>query len=315
MTTPAYHRAIALAAGAVAVLLGTRLLRRSVKQIDEPSMSEADLRRLIKLSRVSNLGELAGSLAHELNQPLTAIASNAQAALVYLQAGNRNPAQLCEILEDVSDDAGRAGTMVRQIRALINGEATAFVPVEVGPVIDAVLALVHGNARSRRISLTATCAAGLPRVVGDPIQIQQVLLNLLLNAFDAFDATDTTGATSAGVGSFGSGRSAAREVCVDVCAKDDRVQVSVRDLGCGAAESELATMFEPFMTTKPHGMGLGLSISRSIVARHGGELRACNNPMGGMTFHFTLVPEPGSHERPEIPTAQTASASVDASVR
>ncbi|SDD75890.1 histidine kinase [Cupriavidus sp. YR651] len=246
--------------------------------------SDPDYRRLVDLSRVSSMGELAGSLAHELNQPLTAITSNAQAALKYLDTDPANVAEVREILADVASDACRASALVRQIRALIRGEATQFAPVDLNAVIDDVMTLVRGDALSRDIVVMRRMAPSLPRVIGDPVQIQQVLLNLLLNAFDAIDARNTSDARGPGAG-------CAREVSVLAAEADGMVQVSVCDTGCGVASGELDNMFVPFVTSKPHGMGLGLSISRSIVERHGGYLQARNNEEGGMTFRFSLPPE------------------------
>lgn len=240
--------------------------------------ADADYASLMRSSRLSSMGELAGSLAHELDQPLTAIVSNAQAARHHLEAEVVDVAELREILKDVSDEACRASATVRQIRALIKGESPVLVPMDIGTAIDEALALVRGNALGRGIALSRRIDAPLPRVNGDAVQIQQLLLNLILNACDA-------------VGSGVPRPEAPREVTVHAHAGHGMVRIVVRDTGTGVQASELEHIFEPFVTSKPQGMGLGLSISRAIAARHGGTLEAWNNPDLGMTFQFSLPQE------------------------
>jgi len=240
--------------------------------------ADADYASLMRSSRLSSMGELAGSLAHELDQPLTAIVSNAQAARQYLASDVIDMDEVREILKDVNDEACRASATVRQIRALIKGESRVLGPLDIGTAIDEAVALVRGNALGRGIVLTRQVASPLPRVNGDAVQIQQLLLNVLLNACDAVDR-----------GVPGSGTP--REVTVTAGVADGMVQIAVRDSGAGVDPGDLEHIFEPFVTSKPQGMGLGLSISRAIAARHGGTLDAWNNADRGMTFQFSLPQE------------------------
>ncbi|WP_454764800.1 sensor histidine kinase [Cupriavidus campinensis] len=267
----------------VSVVILGRALLGSVARLPRSGAHGAngldpDYASLMRSSRLSSMGELAGSLAHELNQPLTAIVSNAQAARQYLEADVVDVAEVREILKDVADEACRASATVRQIRALIKGESPVLVPTDIGNAIDQAIALVRGNALGRGIVLSRQVASPLPRVNGDAVQIQQLLLNLLLNACDAVDR-----------GVPGSGEP--REVTVLAHAEHGMVRIAVRDTGAGVPPSELADIFEPFVTSKPQGMGLGLSISRAIAARHGGTLEAWNNAGRGMTFQFSLPQE------------------------
>jgi len=232
---------------------------------------------LLRFSHLSSVGVLAGSLAHELNQPLTAIVSNAQAAHEYLDAGIPDAAEMREILDDVARDACRAAATIRRIRALFKGEPMQVQPFDVADVIDEVITLVQGNALGRGIRLWQRVDRPLPRVSGDPLQIQQVLLNLLLNALEATEAAQP-----------GVPRG---DVSVLAEARNGLVHVCVCDRGCGVADAELENIFQPFVTFKPQGMGLGLAISRAIAQRHGGCLKGWNNEDGGMTFRLSLPQE------------------------
>jgi len=251
---------------------------------------DGDYRHMLRFSSVSSMGELAGSLAHELNQPLTAIVSNAQAAREYLDAGTPDKTEMREILEDIARDAYRASATVIRIRALIKGEAMQVQPFDVAACIDEVIALVQGNAQGRGIRISRRTDPSLSCVNGDPIQVQQVLLNLLLNAFDATEAAQSAGPRRP-------------EVAVLAELRQDLVQVSVCDRGCGVADAELERIFLPFVSTKPEGMGLGLAISRAVIERHGGHLHGWNNEDGGMTFRFSL-PQEGPRSTAQFPAAQ-----------
>ena len=219
------------------------------------------------------MGELAASLAHELNQPLTAILSNAQAAQRFLNAKPADLKEVREILEDIVTDNSRAGEVIRRMRALVKKEELEFAPINIASVIGDVVQLVHSDGILRNIRVELECQDGLPSVRGDRVQLQQVVLNLLINAFDAMkEAT-------------------ARERNVKVRAKTNgagTVEISVRDHGTGLTSDELAKIFQPFYTTKREGLGMGLPISRSIIEAHGGRLWAESNADLGATFYFTL---------------------------
>lgn len=289
--------------GAMSALVVGRALRRA---LDGPPLARrARLRRgvlrkhanddyasLTRSSRLSSMGELAGSLAHELNQPLTAIVSNAEAARQYLEADVVETAEVREILKDVADEACRASATVRQIRALIMGESQVLMPLDIGAAIDDAISLVRGTALARGILLSRQIVSPLPRVNGDAGQIRQLLVNVLLNAFDAVDRSVRASGEP-------------REVAIRAHIERGMVRIAVRDSGVGVAAPELEDIFEPFVTSKPQGMGLGLSISRTIAARHGGTLRAWNNPDRGMTFEFSLpqqsMPTQHNADRPLEP--------------
>lgn len=220
--------------------------------------------------------ELAGSLAHELNQPLTAITSNAQAAREYLMSGAAAQDEIREILDDIVTDASRASDIVKGVRALIRGEAPRLVAFPIADVVDRALELVGDEARARGVTVQGAADPALPRAMGDPMEIQLVLLNLLVNALDAVQAAPS------GV---------ARQVNVSAAARDGLLLIAVRDNGCGVSEGDLDKIFRPFFSSKPRGMGLGLSFSRALMERNGGRLRAIRNRDIGMTFECLLRTE------------------------
>ncbi len=234
---------------------------------------------LAHIARVSTMGELAASLAHELNQPLTAILSNAQAAQRFLAVKPPDLEELHEILNDIVQDDCRAGDVIRRMRTLIKREELEFAPLDLENVVSDVVQLTHSDAILHDIRVVLEIDSDLPPVQGDRVQLQQVLLNLLLNAFDALK------------------NSPADERSVAVHADLDgasMLKIAVRDCGMGL-NGEIANIFQPFYTTKPDGLGMGLSISRSIVEAHGGRLWAENNQDRGVTFYFTLPTSLVSH--------------------
>jgi two-component system, LuxR family, sensor kinase FixL len=233
------------------------------------------LSALAHLSRVAMLGELSASLAHELNQPLTAILSNVQAAQRFMAANEPDLDEVREILAEIVDDDNRASAVIRRLRVLFRNEGRALEPVEIGSVLTDVAGLIGSEAVLRHIQTAFVVDRNLPLVLGDRVQLQQVVMNLVLNAFDAVQPSPEG------------------ERCVTARALVDgqgRVEVKVRDSGSGLFGNLPEKVFEPFFTTKPTGMGIGLSICRSIVEAHGGAITAENNPEGGATFWFTLPP-------------------------
>jgi C4-dicarboxylate-specific signal transduction histidine kinase len=226
--------------------------------------------------RVTTLGELATSLAHEINQPLAAIASNAQAAQRRL-GGGLDP-EIPEMLHDIRADAQRAAQVIRRLRVLFKKEHGERLPVDVAEVIKEVVALLHKDLERHRITLEVALQPDVPRVLGDVVQLQQVLLNVLVNASEAMAGT--------------SGR---RELRVAAAVREPGVlSITVRDSGPGVAPAELERIFERFVTTKPQGLGMGLSISRSIIEAHGGRIWATPNPGGGLIMHIELPYVEGS---------------------
>jgi PAS domain S-box-containing protein len=243
-------------------------------------MLQEQQRELTHLSRVAALGELSGALAHELNQPLAAILANARAAQRMMAADQPNMAELHEILDDIVFDDRRAGDVINRLRNLLKKGDLKPQPIKLEDIVGDVLSLLHSDLIERRVSAVAQLAPGLPPVLGDRVQLQQVLLNLILNACDAM-AGKQPGDRLITIAT----RLNARGV----------VQLSVSDQGIGISEERLEQIFEAFVSTKEHGLGLGLAISRSIITAHGGRLRAVNNGDRGATFFLELDPtEPGS---------------------
>jgi two-component system sensor kinase FixL len=228
---------------------------------------------LAHIARVSTMGELAASLAHELNQPLTAILSNAQAAQRFLAVKPPDFEEVHDILKDIVQDNSRAGEVIRRMRALVKKEELEFAHLDLGNVVSDVVLLTHSDAILHNIRVLLQFDSNLPRVRGDRVQLQQVLLNLILNAFDAVK------------------NSPVAERSVELQAEVNRMnmlKVAVCDCGTGLNGDQFDKVFQPFYTTKRDGLGMGLSISRSIVEAHGGRLWAENNGGPGATFYFTL---------------------------
>jgi PAS domain S-box-containing protein len=248
-----------------------------VLDITERKQAETELQQhraeLAHMTRVSTMGEMAASLAHEINQPLTAILSNAQAARRFLAADPADLNEVREILTDIIQDDTRAGEVIRRMRTLVKKEELEFVPLDLCAVISDVVLLAHSDAILHNIRVLQEVAPSLPRVRADRVQLQQVLLNLLLNAFDAMDSCPPN----------------KREILLHAQRDGGRmVEIRVSDYGPGLAADKLEKIFEPFYTTKREGLGVGLSISRSIIEAHGGRLWAENNPDQGATFFFTV---------------------------
>lgn len=225
------------------------------------------------MTRVTTLGELSATLAHELNQPLTAILSNAQAAQRLLAQGMLEMEELNAILQDIVTADQRASDVIRHLRAMLQKGPAPCQALNINDVIRNVSRLMHSDLVAKKVGLIMKLAANLPSVAGDPIQLQQVLLNLLLNGADAM--LDSPRQPR---------QLRVRTVCRDIAT----LEVTVCDTGVGIDPDQMESIFEPFVTTKPNGLGMGLAISRSIITAHGGRLWAENNPEGGATFHFTL---------------------------
>jgi PAS domain S-box-containing protein len=226
------------------------------------------------LNRVAAMGELTGSLAHELNQPLAAILSNAQAANRFLDRESPDLAQVRECLTDIVADDKRAGEVIRTLRALLRkGQSQASSLVDLNEVVSDAIRLVGNDALLRQVSVKFEPLPGLPPVRGDRIQLFQVVLNLIVNGLDAV-AERPTGD---------------RWVLVRTAESEGgAVELTVEDSGTGIAVGDLARVFEPFFTTKQEGLGMGLSISRTIVQAHGGRIWAENREGHGAIFYCVL---------------------------
>jgi PAS domain S-box-containing protein len=233
-----------------------------------------ELRRdLAHSSRVTLLGQLASALAHELGQPLGAIMRNAEAAELILREHPPDLEELQAIVTDIRRDDQRAGDVISGLRSLLKRRELELHPVRLSGLIAEVVALVRADARERGVRVEVSTAPGLPEVQGDRVHLQQVLLNLLINAMDAL---------------MGS-RTGERLIAIDsVSAPDGQVMVSVSDNGPGIPEELLSRLFEPFFTTKASGMGVGLAVSKNLIEAHQGKLWAENRPEGGAVFRFTV---------------------------
>ena len=239
-----------------------RVERMAARQRDE----------IAHLSRVAFLGELSGSLAHELNQPLTAILSNAQAAQRLLARTPPAIDGLGEILADIVKNDRRAGEVIQRLRSMLRKEDAQRQTLSVNDVVQESLRLMHSDLLNRHVTVRTDLAEDLPPVTGDRVQMQQVLLNLVVNGCDAMD-----------------GRERDRHLLVrSRAAEGGCIEIAITDHGEGIPAQDLERIFEPFVTTKLHGIGLGLAICRSIAESHGGRLWATNNSGRGATFHLQL---------------------------
>jgi signal transduction histidine kinase len=256
----------------LAVAIAALLLQRYRR--DEAEIQVLHHRNeLAHLTRVSLVGELSASIAHELHQPLTAILSNAQAAQRFLQAPMPDLKLIREILADIATDDRRAGDVIQRLRELLKKGEPKFEPVECAALVDSVVRLAKGDLHARVVAVTIEMSGNLPPVLGDQVQLQQVLLNLLVNAGDALrdlPPAERSVRITAGRGDTGT------------------VVFAVADRGHGIPDTAQSQLFQPFFTTKTKGLGMGLAISRSIAEAHRGQLWATNNPDRGATFFLKL---------------------------
>jgi signal transduction histidine kinase len=227
---------------------------------------------LAHVARVTLLGEITGSITHELNQPLTAILSNAQAGQRLLQGKKRSHAEIPSILADIAADGKRAAEVISRLRSLLGKGELEKQPVDVNALIEQTLQLVRSEMIIRHIAVEKQFDAALPPVLGDRIQLQQVILNLVINAAEAMAGCPPT----------------ERKLVLATFPTDGKIAIKVRDFGPGLDPKDRDQIFEPFFTTKVDGMGVGLWINRAIVDAHGGELLAANNDDKGATFHVML---------------------------
>jgi signal transduction histidine kinase len=253
-------------------LIVALLIERRRRRIAEHE-ARAHLSEMAHMGRREAMGGLAASIAHELNQPLGAIHNNAGAAKLLLQANPPKLVDVTEILDDIQKDDRRASDVIARARNMLRKAEIDVDDLDLNEAITETLSLLSHDAEAKGVSLKTELEPGLPKVRADRVQAQQVILNLTLNAMEAVHDL----------------RGAKRQVVVrSARASDKEAEVSVVDSGAGIVEEVLPRIFKPFVTSKPTGMGLGLSISRTIVEAHGGKIRAENLAGGGAAFHFTL---------------------------
>jgi PAS domain S-box-containing protein len=258
----------------------------------EVSLQEAQ-NELAHVSRVTTMGELAASIAHEVNQPLAGIVTNANASLRWLVRDSPNLAEACDAIRRIIRDGNRAGDVIARMRALLKKASAAKEPFDINEVIQEVLVLTRIELQKNRVSLRTHFANDLPIVIGDKIQLQQVILNLVLNGIEAMNGI-AEGQRELCVSSRKVTeilREAGKETIAGNSFTDPEstsVLIAVQDSGPGLEATEMQRAFEPFYTTKPQGMGMGLAISRSIIEAHNGRLWARADAPRGAVFQFTL---------------------------
>jgi PAS domain S-box-containing protein len=246
----------------------------SALDITDRRGAEESNRALAHVQRLAIIGELTAAIAHELRQPLSAIMSNADAARTLLDTPEPPLGEIRDIVSDIRTADLRANEVLGHVRNFLRKRETRMEPLDINSAVSDVLPLVVGDARKRRIQIRTELAGDLPLVFGNQTQLQHVLINLIVNGMDAMANTPD----------------GKRHLVIRTARpnSDARVEVAVTDFGSGISSGNLPRLFESFFTTRAEGMGLGLSIARSIVESHGGRIWADNNPGGGATFHFTV---------------------------
>ncbi len=252
----------------------------TIVDVSERMTMQAEIERqrqsLMHLNRVGAVGELSGALAHELNQPLTAILSNAQAIQRMIKRAPINMEELRNAIADIIEDDSRAGDVIRHLRTLLKKEEMRLESVDMAALVNKVIGLVRNEMVTRHVIPVIKLAEGAPAVLGDAVQLQQLLLNLILNAVEAIANTGQKNGILILTG----------QVTDEL--HESRYHLTISDTGSGINADIMEKLFEPFFSTKKQGLGLGLSISHAIVQSHGGSMRAENNSWGGATFHILL---------------------------
>ena len=278
----AYRGTVLSAVGVLAVqsllIVGLLYQRRARRR------AEIESRRNLALaadaSRRQTMSALTSSIAHELGQPLSSMIHNAQAGRMMITANRATPDTMGEILSDIETEGVQATQIIDRHRTMLRGHQLDTKPIDLHAVIDESLALVAHDMRARQIEATVNLSSSPCIITGDQVLLQQVLVNLVMNAMDAMAETPP----------------ARRRVTISTEVRAADVDVSVRDTGTGLPAQIDGTLFTPFVTTKAHGLGIGLTITQTIVDAHGGTIDARNNPEGGATFTVTLR----RSETPEI---------------
>jgi two-component system sensor kinase FixL len=268
-----------------AVLARIDITDRKLAEAEARSMRE----ELARVVRMTTLGQLTATIAHEVNQPLTGIMANAQAARKFLQSATPDLEEIREIIEDIIEDDQRASRVLQRLRSMLRRREPELVTIDVNHLVADVVRFLHSDAVIRNVEVLQELEPALPVLQGDLVQLQQVLVNLVLNGLEAMASVPVD----------------SRRITIRTERTAGGLLVTVMDSGPGLGDKSLDELFELFHTTKADGMGMGLPIARSIVEAHGGRLVASNNPDGGATFSFTL-PMAGARSDAEVSAARPA---------
>lgn len=240
------------------------------KKAEEESVRLRD--EMSRLSRINMLNDLSGTLAHELNQPLAAILSTAQAGIRFLASGKANSELLGQILQNIVEDDKRAAEVITSLRSMVKKEKSEKKPVNLNDILNDVLKIYSSEAAALNLKIETDLAESLPACIGDKVQLRQVVLNLIMNAADVMSQALPEN----------------KKMILQTKTAAHGVQVSVWDFGLGLSDIDKNQIFEPFFTTKTTGLGIGLTLCKTIIKEHGGRIWAENNPDGGATFTFEL---------------------------
>ncbi len=249
------------------------IIRDNTKRKRVDDLERMRLMEVAHVSRLSTMGELATEIAHELNQPLTAIASYSDACMRMIKAGTAELDEISEALEEITAQSERAGTIIRRLRSFVGKQESQYLPLDINELVREVLQLVQVEARWHEVDISLDLGESISPVFADKILIEQVILNLVRNGIDAMNDNQNQ---------------ACRLTIRTTMPSSAFIEVAVQDTGSGLEAETLDQIFEPFYTTKSSGMGMGLNISRSIIEAHSGHLGATSNPEGGSTFRFVL---------------------------
>jgi signal transduction histidine kinase len=266
------------AAGKVSQLMGVVMdVTESRNAEEERERLRQELAHLAHVNRVSTMGELTASLAHEIKQPIGAAVTNAQACLRFLDRDQPDVSEAREAALEMAKDATRAADIIDRVRSLYQKGTSKLEIVDLNNLIGEMVVMLQNEAHRHSVTLRTELGESLPQVIADRVQLQQVLMNLMLNGIEAM--RDTSGELS----------------IKSQLAESGQLQISVSDTGVGLPIGRADKIFNAFFTTKAHGTGLGLAITRSIVESHGGRLWAAANSERGATFHFTLPQKAAAH--------------------
>jgi C4-dicarboxylate-specific signal transduction histidine kinase len=256
--------------GKIEYVVNTYMDITEVKHAEEDARKQQEI--IARTGRTTRMGQLTGSIAHELNQPLTGILSNAQAAELMIKSGKWNDEGLMEIIKDIIIDTKRGGAVIRNLRESFREQKGEFLPVDVNDIVNKTTHFLRSEFVTQQVILTKTCASSIPKVNGNWIQLQQVLVNLIMNGLEAMQDTKQND----------------RKLLITTAHHADEVNVWVEDCGTGIKADRIDKIFELLETWKPGGTGMGLAICNSIIEAHDGKMSVENRSEGGARVGFVL---------------------------